>query len=587
MQIKGFSFQDLFEPRRLADLTELFSKEVRGGDPGLHARYMDYASGRRLDDAALSSLLVDLAPHVGGFLARAFGVEEEHAAMKARATRDAVIFRVKKDFFARRVLKKFPSPGPGPDEGGAIEKEGARIIEAITGRPWTGGELEIASAIDVLLAHERYAKVDLPAATREFLGITARALRENPGAGDLSLKKFLGSLAGSLEKFMALLYYRGGERTARWGLFLVPASFDFQHLVDSELSSDPVPGTRSGKGGHLRRRDGFDLTDVRFGIREVESEVDYCIFCHERVKDSCSKGFPADHGFRKNPLGYELKGCPLDQKISESHYLMEKGDALAALAVIMVDNPMVPGTGHRICNDCMKACIFQKQEPVNIPQIETRILTEVLDLPYGFEIYSLLTRWNPLNARRPHALPYNGMNILIVGLGPAGYTLAHYFLNEGFGVAAVDGLKIEPLPSSLTGKDSGEPLPVRDFDAVKKPLGERVLAGFGGVSEYGITVRWDKNFLTVLHLNLARRSHFRIYDGVRFGGTITLDDAWNYGFEHVCLASGAGKPTFISDEEQPSPWRQEGERLPDGAPADRGREKRTRWRTSRSASRRS
>ena len=112
----------------------------------------------------------------------------------------------------------------------------------------------------------------------------------------------------------------------------------------------------------------------------------------------------------------------------------------------MLDNPMCPGTGHRICNDCMKACIYQKQEPVNIPQIETGVLTDVLALPYGVEIYGLLTRWNPLNVRRPYALPYNGKNVLVVGLGPAGYTLAHYLVNEGFGVVGIDGLKIEPLP---------------------------------------------------------------------------------------------------------------------------------------------
>ena len=62
---------------------------------------------------------------------------------------------------------------------------------------------------------------------------------------------------------------------------------------------------------------------------------------------------------------------------------------------------MCPGTGHRICNDCMKSCIYQKQEPVNIPQIETGVLTDVLALPWGVEIYGLLTRWNPLNVRRP------------------------------------------------------------------------------------------------------------------------------------------------------------------------------------------
>ena len=58
----------------------------------------------------------------------------------------------------------------------------------------------------------------------------------------------------------------------------------------------------------------------------------------------------------------------------------------------------------------MKACIYQKQEPVDIPQVETRTLKDVLALPWGFEIYSLLTRWNPLEpaparcrGRRPAA----------------------------------------------------------------------------------------------------------------------------------------------------------------------------------------
>ena len=135
-----------------------------------------------------------------------------------------------------------------------------------------------------------------------------------------------------------------------------------------------------------------------------------------------------------NPLGIPLPGCPLDEKISEMHLVRKRGDAIGALAIVMIDNPMCPGTGHRICNDCMKACIYQKQEPVNIPQIETGVLTDVLKMPWGVEIYGLLTRWNPLNVERPYALPYNGKNVLVVGLGPAGYTLAHYLLNEGFGV---------------------------------------------------------------------------------------------------------------------------------------------------------
>ncbi len=72
-----------------------------------------------------------------------------------------------------------------------------------------------------------------------------------------------------------------------------------------------------------------------------------------------------------------------------------------------------------------------------------------------------------------------------------------------------------------------------------------MLEGFGGVSEYGITVRWDKNFLTLLHLTLARRRGLKMYGGVRFGGTVPIDDAWQFGFDHVAIATGAGRPTII------------------------------------------
>ncbi|MGQ0541646.1 MAG: FAD-dependent oxidoreductase, partial [Blastocatellia bacterium] len=249
---------------------------------------------------------------------------------------------------------------------------------------------------------------------------------------------------------------------------------------------------------------------------------------------------------KRNPLGIKTDGCPLDEKISEMHLLKKQGDPIGSLAIVAIDNPMCAGTGHRICNDCMKGCVFQKQEPVNIPLAETATLTDVLNLPYGFEIYSLLTRWNPLNAQRPYALPYNGKNVMVVGLGPAGYTLAQYLLNEGFGVIGVDGLKIEPLPASWTG-DLGKncPKPIKQIYEITEELDERILSGFGGVSEYGITVRWDKNFLTMVQLMLSRRKRFRAYGGVRFGGTLTIEDAWDFGFDHIAIATGAGRPTIV------------------------------------------
>src|SRR5262249_10767020 len=253
--------------------------------------------------------------------------------------------------------------------------------------------------------------------------------------------------------------------------------------------------------------------------------------------------------FKKSAFGAVLAGCPLDEKISEMNLVEVGGHTIGALAIVVIDNPMCAATGHRICNDCMKACIYQKQEPVDIPQVETRILKEVLALPWGFEIYGLLTRWNPLNLRRPLPKPATGRNVLIVGLGPAGFTLAHHLMNDGHTVGAVDGLKIEPLDADISGVDVGGIRtafrPIRDAAELREPLDARVMAGFGGVAEYGITVRWDKNFLKLIRLLLERRREFTMFGGVRFGGTLTIDGAFALGFDHIALCAGAGRPTIV------------------------------------------
>jgi NADPH-dependent glutamate synthase beta subunit-like oxidoreductase/NAD(P)H-flavin reductase len=122
-------------------------------------------------------------------------------------------------------------------------------------------------------------------------------------------------------------------------------------------------------------------------------------------------------------------------------------------------------------------------------------------------------------------------------------------MNEGHLVVAIDGLKIEPLPPELSGVDERGArvpfAPVRDIEALYEALDERVMAGFGGVAEYGITVRWDKNFLKVIRLLLERRAQFCMFGGVRFGGTLSAEDAWTQGFDHIALAAGAGRPTVL------------------------------------------
>jgi NADPH-dependent glutamate synthase beta subunit-like oxidoreductase/NAD(P)H-flavin reductase len=508
--VAGYTFADLYEPDRLASLYDRFAEEVRATDPVLWA---DWETYRKAPDAprspvATSNLLIAMAGHVSRFVTRLFSVGPELETI-AEATREQDdLFRFKVDFVRRRALPLLKAGEHVPrnsEDDAAVDRLAARW-DATVDR-----ELAIARAGCALLDLEK--------------------------AKDSAVE----AVQSDIERLKRWCAARIHDREYRsWVIFRFPENLDYWNLVEVQRPQLQFQEAMLGPDWRLRQRDGFKLTDPRMRPREVLSEIHYCVLCHERDKDSCSKGLHEKDGkITVNPLGIELEGCPLDEKISEMHALRKRGDAVGALALVTLDNPMCPGTGHRICNDCMKSCIYQKQEPVNIPQIETGVLTDVLAMPWGVEIYGLLTRWNPLNVKRPYALPYNGKNVLVVGLGPAGYTLAHYLVNEGFGVVGIDGLKIEPLPDSWVNE------PIRDWSEIYNALDERVLEGFGGVSEYGITVRWDKNFLTLLHLTLARRQLLRMYGGVRFGGTVTLDDAWEHGFDHVAIAAGAGRPTII------------------------------------------
>ena len=564
--IPGFRYSDLHDARRLADLAREFDVFLKTADPGLFARFDAYRQKpASLGPLELSNLMIDVARHVSRFVGRLFDIEPFLArAEEATRAQDAV-FVFKRDFLQRRALRKY-KPGDRPKEGfAALDARVRTLRRLLFPESDFDSDPELATArmvVELMGLQSQLAEVvrlkrapEVPAAiTRRVFDLKTNLLAApgivavDAGGGpeeDLALVERILSL---LEDWCAArLHDPAGRAEVRsWTSYRFPEDLDYEHLVRLERPDPAIPEVLKGPDDRMRRRDGFKLTDPRMTAREILGEAHYCVLCHDRDKDSCSKGFREKAGgYRKNPLGIQLQGCPLDEKISEAHALKRQGDALAALVVICVDNPMCPGTGHRICNDCMKGCIYQKQEPVNIPQIETGILTDVLGLPYGFEIWSLLTRWNPLKIARPYPLPFNGRNVLVVGLGPAGYTLALHLVNEGFGVVGIDGLKIEPLPADRIGVDGLPPRPVRDVQEITGALDERMLAGFGGVSEYGITVRWDKNFLTMIHLALARRKKARFYGGVRFGGTITVEQAWEMGFDHVAIAAGAGRPTII------------------------------------------
>ena len=85
-----------------------------------------------------------------------------------------------------------------------------------------------------------------------------------------------------------------------------------------------LPEERVGPARGHRRREGFTLTDPRMTPREVLGETHYCLLCHEREKDSCSKGFfdAKTVGLAEEPARHPAEGLPARRE--------DLGDARAA-----------------------------------------------------------------------------------------------------------------------------------------------------------------------------------------------------------------------------------------------------------------
>ncbi|WPY00389.1 Putative bifunctional glutamate synthase subunit beta/2-polyprenylphenol hydroxylase domain protein [Candidatus Trichorickettsia mobilis] len=487
----GFIFDDLSSLVKLYELDQVFLEFLEEHNSEVyqklcHLRIINKSNTQSytyLDELEYSNLLLDLAPILENFLAQLFFIEPEITKSRFEHIKFNSIYQCKRKFIQRFAIKKYP-------------KASINSIDIVN----------VTNTLNQLIRAE-LTPIIFATHVNEWL---------------LDPKKYVDALDIAAQ-YAAWMVHTNNEHI----LFQLPKSVNQAELIDQ----DKIAQYKK----HIRI--GFDYTNTELTLDNALNNAHYCIYCHKQGKDSCSKGL-----YNKiTEVKTSQDGCPLKQKISEMNYLKAHGLNLAALAVIVIDNPMVAATGHRICNDCSKACIYQKQDAVNIPIIETDILQMVLALPYGLEIYLLLTRWNPLKLDNFLPKAPTGYNVLVVGLGPAGFSLAHYLLNDGHNVTAIDGQKIMPLPFDLQ-------LPIKDWHEYTQNLSERVPQGFGGVVEYGITARWDKNNLIILRLILERRSNFKAYGGVRFGSNITGEQAFAYGFDHIALCVGAGAPKVLKLE---------------------------------------
>ncbi|MEY4635335.1 MAG: hypothetical protein RJA55_1133, partial [Acidobacteriota bacterium] len=298
--IPGFSFADLHQPQRLRELHDRFVDTVKASEPELWAQWEQY---REVPDSlgavARGNLVVAMAPHLSRFVSRLFSVGAEADALVTATRAYDVLFRFKIDFVRRRALPllKHPSAAAAPGtplKGGAhvtATAEDHAYVEAAFARMGSDGEMALAQLGCSLLDRDEALRAGGSDADKAALATEIDAL-----------KRWCAAHVHSPE-------YRG------WVVFRFPENLDYDHLVQIQRPHAKLPEQIVGPDDKLRRRQGFALTDPRYTPREVLSEIHYCVLCHERDKDTCSKGIKDKEGkVTPNPLGIPLAGCPLDEK---------------------------------------------------------------------------------------------------------------------------------------------------------------------------------------------------------------------------------------------------------------------------------
>ena len=271
----GIRFDDLYEREGLMRLDEAFLRFLGEADTAMHDRLLAARQNPAIKDE--SDLLVALAPQVEDFLPKLFGIEAQARALAEKHNELAPLYSVKRQFVQRRALHKIK-----PEEIGSVDPQA--IQDRIFGGPFT--ELQFAKKVSEWLQNEATHAAQLEAAARYAAWATTSS--------------------------------EGREKHRAGVLFKAPRKLDYMRLIP--VHSEAKNGFPEHSSQHLRQRDGFKLTDGGTDLVGALDEANYCIWCHEQGKDSCSKGLkekPPAGGFRKTVFGVALAGCPLEQKISD------------------------------------------------------------------------------------------------------------------------------------------------------------------------------------------------------------------------------------------------------------------------------
>ena len=101
--VEGFHYADLYEPARLEQLHHVFAHALERETPSDYARFEAYRASRGagMSPRERSEILLAIAPHVGRFVARLFGVEAELDAFRLGVRATDPVWRFRRDFAKR------------------------------------------------------------------------------------------------------------------------------------------------------------------------------------------------------------------------------------------------------------------------------------------------------------------------------------------------------------------------------------------------------------------------------------------------------------------------------------------------------
>ena len=245
----GFDFPSLATREGLIQLDQAFLATLGAEEPALATRLLAArAAPEALAPKDESDLVIALGRHLDRFVTNLFGLGAEVEALARRTHALDPIHACKRLFVQRQAVRQFP-------EAAGFDGEALRrALEAKLGAPLT--EAGFAAAVTGFEA----------AGDEEGLDLARRYAA------------------------WAVLSDAGQARHRDGTLFKVPHKPDPARLVPVEtILRDGVTMLRLPEHD-WRARDGFALTDPGMNDQQALDQMNYCIWCHNQGKDSCSKG---------------------------------------------------------------------------------------------------------------------------------------------------------------------------------------------------------------------------------------------------------------------------------------------------------